>query len=72
MAERYVNLFSLDNARYKIGAPAMVYAGALLLDKKNNQLLIQLKLLSLSNILIKAIKVKFALYGKRFISGYSF
>lgn len=62
MAERYVNLFSLDNARYKIGAPAMVYAGALLLDKKNNQLLIQLKLLSLSNILIKAIKVKFALY----------
>lgn len=46
MAERYVNLFSLENARYKADAPAMIYAGALLLDNKTNLILVQLKFLS--------------------------
>ena len=62
MAERYVNLFSLENARYKADAPAMIYTGALLLDKKTNRILVQLKFLSLSNIVIKAIKVRLELF----------
>ena len=57
MQERYTKLYSLDENLYSQGTPIIILAGALHLDNKENRVCVQLKMLSLSNKPIKAVKV---------------
>lgn len=57
MAERYTRLYALTENLYQSGAPVMIAAGALLKDTQSGRVLAQLKLQSLSDKPIKAVKV---------------
>lgn len=60
MEERYTRLFSLPENLYSAGAPVMIAAGALLKDNQTGKVLAQLKLRSLVDQKVKAVKVKIA------------
>lgn len=57
MKERYKKLFSLQNSFYLEGAPAVIEAGALLQDNKENRILVQLKIKNIQEKPLKAVKV---------------
>lgn len=57
MTERYSRLFSLPQNLYAMGCPVIVAAGALLKDNQTGRVLVQLKLKSISNRSIAAVKV---------------
>ena len=57
MSERYTRLFSLPENLYAEGSPVIIAAGALLKDNQTGQVLAQLKLRSISEKDIQAVKV---------------
>ena len=57
MSERYTQLFKLDSKYYQAGSPVIIIAGALLKDNQNGSVLAQIKYKSISDAIIKAIKV---------------
>ena len=62
MSERYSRLFALPEDLYCIGSPVVIAAGALLKDNQTGKVIGQLKLRSISQKAIKAVKVKFHLF----------
>lgn len=62
MGERYSRLFSLPENLYAIGSPVVIAAGTLLKDSQTGKIVAQLKLRSISDKSIKAVKVKFDLF----------
>ena len=57
MSERYTRLFSLSENLYAEGSPVIIAAGALLKDNQTGRVLAQLKLRSISEKDIQAVKV---------------
>lgn len=57
MSERYARLFSLPENSIDSGAPVIVLAGALLLDKSKDKVLAQVKFKNISEKTIKAVSV---------------
>lgn len=57
MAERFSHLYKLQNNLYAVDSPVIVAAGALLKDTQTNNVIVQLKFHSISNAIIKALKV---------------
>ena len=57
MSERYTRLFSLPENLYAEGSPVIIAAGALLKDNQTGKVLAQLKLRSISEKDIQAVKV---------------
>ena len=57
MSERYTRLFSLPENLYAEGSPAIIAAGALLKDNQTGRVVAQLKLRSISEKDIRAVKV---------------
>lgn len=67
MSSRFDKLASLPENLYTTGAPVIIAAGALLKDNQTGHVLVQLKFHSISDKVIKAIKVSvaaFDVYGK--------
>ena len=58
MSERYSRLFALPEDLYCAGSPVVIAAGTLLKDNQNGKVIAQLKLRSISEKAIKAVKVK--------------
>ncbi|MBE6782362.1 MAG: hypothetical protein E7540_06590 [Ruminococcaceae bacterium] len=58
MADRYNRLYTLEENLYATGSPIVISAGALLLDTQTQNAIVQLKLLSLSDKIIKSVSVK--------------
>ena len=58
MSERYSRLFALPEDLYCAGSPVVIAAGTLLKDNQNGKVIAQLKLRSISEKTIKAVKVK--------------
>lgn len=58
MSERYSRLFALPENLYAEGSPVVIAAGALLKDNQTGKVLAQLKFKSISQKMIKAIRVK--------------
>ena len=57
MSERFVRVFKLPENIYSEGAPVIISAGALLKDNQTKKILAQLKIKSISNKPIKAVRV---------------
>ena len=57
MTERYTKLFSLPENLYAAGSPVIIAAGALLKDNQTGDVLAQLKLRSISEKPVQAVKV---------------
>lgn len=62
MGERYSRLFTLPENLYATGSPVVIAAGTLLKDNQTGNVVAQLKLRSISNKIIKAVRVKLDLY----------
>lgn len=62
MSERYSRLFALPEDLYSVGSPVVIAAGALLKDNQTGKVIGQLKLRSVSQKAIKAVKVKLHLF----------
>lgn len=62
MSERYSRLFALPENLYAVGSPVVIAAGTLLKDTQTGRIVAQLKLRSISDKIIKAVKVKLYLY----------
>lgn len=62
MSERYSRLFSLPENLYAVGSPVVIAAGTLLKDTQTEKIIAQLKLKSISDKSIKAVKVKLNLF----------
>lgn len=62
MGERYSRLFTLPENLYATGSPVVIAAGTLLKDNQTGNIVAQLKLRSISNKIIKAVRVKLDLY----------
>ena len=58
MSERYSRLFTLSENLYATGSPVVIAAGTLLKDTQTGRIVAQLKLKSISNQEIKAVKVR--------------
>ena len=58
MAERYTRLFTLPPDLYTVGSPLVIAAGALLKDTQTGRVLAQLKLRSVSDQPIRAVKLR--------------
>ena len=58
MAERYTRLFTLPPDLYTAGSPLVIAAGALLKDTQTGRVLAQLKLRSISDQRIRAVKLR--------------
>lgn len=58
MAERYIRLYTLPQDLYTAGSPLVIAAGALLKDTQTGRVLAQLKLRSISDQRIRAVKVR--------------
>ena len=58
MSDRYSRIFSLPENLYVQGAPVLIKAGALLKDNESGQLIGQLKLLNISNKIVKLAKAE--------------
>ena len=61
MSERYTRVFLLTENLYLESSPVIIAAGALLKDNENGRIIAQLKFKSLSEKIIKALKVKISL-----------
>lgn len=57
MAERFEKLFSLPSNLYSEISPVIVVAGSLLKDTETERMIVQLKYHSVSDKMIKAIKI---------------
>ena len=57
MADRYTRIYIDDKEKYCVGAPIIISACALLHDNKTNGIVAQVKLKSISDKVIKAVKV---------------
>lgn len=62
MSERYSRLFTLPENLYAVGSPVVIAAGTLLKDNQTGKIVAQLKLRSISNKAIKAVKVSLSLF----------
>lgn len=62
MSERYTRLFSLPGNLYLAGSPVILAGGALLKDNLTGRVLAQLKMRSLSDKVIHAVKVRLNLF----------
>lgn len=62
MSERYTRLFSLPGNLYLAGSPVILAGGALLKDNLTGRVLAQLKMRSLSDKVIHAVKVRLDLF----------
>lgn len=62
MNERYSYLYTLPQNLYTVGSPVLISAGTLLKDNQNGRIIAQLKFRSISNKIIKAVKVKLNLF----------
>ena len=62
MSERYSNVFTLQQNLYAVGSPVVIAAGTLLKDNQTGRIVAQLKFRSISNNIIKAVKVKLDLF----------
>ena len=62
MSERYSNVFTLPQNLYAVGSPVVIAAGTLLKDNQTGRIVAQLKFRSISNNIIKAVKVKLDLF----------
>ena len=62
MSERYSRLFALPEDLYCAGSPVVIAAGTLLKDNQNGKVIAQLKLRSISEKTIKAVKVRLNLF----------
>ena len=62
MAERYTRLYTAENNLYVEGSPVILSAGALLKDNETGKVLAQLKIKSIAEKRIKAVKVTVASY----------
>lgn len=62
MSERYSNVFALPQNLYAVGSPVMIAAGTLLKDNQTGKIVAQLKFRSISDKIIKAVKVKLDLF----------
>ncbi len=62
MSERYSKLYSLTENLYLDGAPVIISAGALLKDNNTGKILAQLKIKSITDKTIKAVKVCIVAY----------
>ena len=62
MAERYSRLFTLPENLYTEGSPVIIAAGALLKDNQTGKVLAQLKLRSITEKDIQAVKVRLNLF----------
>ena len=62
MAERYTHLYTAENDLYVEGSPVILSAGALLKDNETGKVLAQLKIKSIAEKNIKAVKVTVASY----------
>lgn len=62
MAERFTQLYKLQDNLYISGSPIIISAGSLLLDTETGNVVAQLKFHSISNKIIKAIKISLSAY----------
>lgn len=62
MSERYSNVFTLPQNLYAVGSPVVIAAGTLLKDNQTGKIVAQLKFRSISNKIIKAVKVKLDMF----------
>lgn len=62
MSERYSYLYTLPQNLYTVGSPVVISAGTLLKDNQNGRIIAQLKFRSISNKVIKAVKVNLSLF----------
>ena len=62
MAERYSRLFTLPENLYTEGSPVIIAAGALLKDNQTGKVLAQLKLRSITEKDIQAVKIRLNLF----------
>lgn len=62
MSERYSRLFTLPENLYAIGSPVVIAAGTLLKDNQTGKIVAQLKLRSISEKCIRAVKVRLNLF----------
>lgn len=62
MAERFSQLYKLQDNLYISGAPIIISAGSLLMDTETDNVIAQLKFHSISNKIIKAIKISLSAY----------
>lgn len=62
MDERFRQLYKLQNNLYISGAPIVISAGSLLLDTETGSVVTQFKFHSVSNKIIKAIKISLLAY----------
>ena len=62
MSERYSRLFTLPENLYTVGSPVVIAAGTLLKDNQTGKVVAQLKLRSISDKVIKAVKVSLNLF----------
>ena len=62
MSERYSRLYALPENLYAVGSPVVIAAGTLLKDNQTGKVVAQLKLRSISNRIIKAVKVRLDLF----------
>lgn len=63
MSERYSRLFTLSENLYAVGSPVIIAAGTMLKDNQAGRIVAQLKLRSISDKTIKAVKVKLELFN---------
>ena len=62
MSERFKQLYKLPNNLYMSASPIIISAGALLEDTQTGKLLVQLKFKSISDKIIKAVKLNVSVY----------
>lgn len=62
MSERYSRVFALPENLYAVGSPVVIAAGTLLKDNQTGRIVAQLKFRSISNKIIKAVKVRLDLF----------
>lgn len=62
MSERYSNVFMLPQNLYAVGSPVVIAAGTLLKDNQTGRIVAQLKFRSISDKIIKAVKVRLDLF----------
>lgn len=62
MADRFQELFSLENNLYIENAPIIISAAALLKDTKSGNIVVQIKFKSVSNKNIKGVKISLSAY----------
>ena len=62
MSERFEKLYVLPCELYSVDSPIVVLAGVLLMDRVTGKAIVQLKLQSVSDIPIKAVKIDLSVF----------